>query len=67
MPKYEPKLRNNVSVRLQDSTIAWLQEKAEKENVNKYTTMIRLILEREQFREETQEELESKLKKGRKN
>ena len=48
-----------IQVRLNESTIEWLQNLADKEHV-KLSTMIRLLLIREEFRDDIKKQLEKK-------
>ena len=50
------------TIKLRESTIDWIQELAEKEHVP-FATMVRLILEREEFRDEIEKQLYNGKKK----
>lgn len=55
-----------VSIRLKESTIDWIENMAKKEkDPTGKTTMIRLFLEREQYKDETKKQFDKK-KRGNK-
>lgn len=51
------------TIKLRESTIDWIQELAEKEHVP-FATMVRLILEREEYRDELEKQFKDK-KRGK--
>ena len=52
-----------INIRLRESTIEWLKEMANNEKVA-LSTMIRLLLEREEFRDEIEKQFDKK-KRGK--
>lgn len=51
------------TIKLRESTIEWIDKQAKKEKVP-FATMIRLILEREEFRDELEKQFKDK-KRGK--